>query len=272
MQKIQFYLLPNRITVTTDLVGTGYLTEYRKVYQRKLKIYKGIDNTIEFEVRNGDYRKEPTVSSYDVVVKFFDTDHQELFSVTGAAIPGSVGLMSITIPTATIADFDPQLLRMAAYLDNGTTQKMLYSDAQFDLFGTVELMNGFNDLGTDQVLQTVNLFNFEFDKMSYTSELIKFGRMINDDQQQAVPTVDVDIKVNTTTPFTGDVRVEACKEVSTDAFGNTWDLIDTITVAGVDTTQTVDNHNDYTYMRLVYPKYNVDESLTGIIDKAVVRN
>ena len=271
MQKIQFYLLPNRITVTTDMVGAGYNTEYRKVYQRKLKLYKGIDNTIEFEVRNSDYRKEPSVVSYDIVVKFFDTDHQQLFEVTGSATSGGVGLMSITVPATTLEDYDPQMLKMAAYLEDGPTQKLLYSDAQFDLFSTIELLNGYNDLGTNQVLQNVNVFNFEFDKMSYTSELVKFGRMINDDQAQLVPTVEVDIKVNATLPFTGDVRVEACKQVSTDAFGNTWDLIDTITVAGADATQTIENNNEYTYLRLVYPKFN-GTVLTGIIDKAVVRN
>lgn len=272
MQKIQFYLVPNRITVTTDLVAAGYHTEYRKVYQRKLKIYKGIDNTIEFEVRNSDYRKEPSVVNYDVVVKFFDTDHQELFEITGSAIAGTVGLMSIVIPATTIADFDPQMLKMAAYLDDGTTQKLLYSDAQFDLFATIELLNGYNDLGTDQVLQTANVFNFEFDKMAYTSELIKFGRLINDDQQAVVPSVEVEVVVNPTTPFSGIVKVEATTQVSTDGFSNTWTEIDTITVTGVDATKTVENNNQYTYMRLVYPKYNEDNSLTGIIDKSIVRN
>ena len=94
MQKISFYLLPNRIKVTTDVAG--FNTELRQVYQRKIKLYKGIDNTIEFEVRNSDNRKDNVVG-YDVVAKFFDNDRKNVFTITGTALAGKPGLMAITV-------------------------------------------------------------------------------------------------------------------------------------------------------------------------------
>ena len=55
MQKISTYLYPNRIELLADLAG--FTTEYTNVYQRTLKIYNGIDNTLEFDMKNADQKR-----------------------------------------------------------------------------------------------------------------------------------------------------------------------------------------------------------------------
>ena len=50
MQLVSRYLVSNKSVVVID--DTGNLTEYRKVYQRNIKIAKGIDNVITFEIKN----------------------------------------------------------------------------------------------------------------------------------------------------------------------------------------------------------------------------
>ena len=52
MQLIPRYLVSNRITIVVN--ETGFVTEYRPVYNRQLQVYKGIDNKIEFRVLNAD--------------------------------------------------------------------------------------------------------------------------------------------------------------------------------------------------------------------------
>ena len=46
MQLIPRYLVENKVDVIAN--DSGFTVEYRPVYSRQLKIYRGIDNTIQF--------------------------------------------------------------------------------------------------------------------------------------------------------------------------------------------------------------------------------
>ena len=54
MQLIPRYLVNNRITIVAN--EAGFVTEYRPVYQKSMKVSKGIDNVLEFEVKNHDQK------------------------------------------------------------------------------------------------------------------------------------------------------------------------------------------------------------------------
>lgn len=214
MQKISFYLLPNRIRVRT--AGSGYPTENRQVYQRKLKIYKGIDNTIEFEVLNADSRKE-VVMGYDINLYFYDERRNNLFTVVGSAIEGKPGLMSAVVTKEDIEDLDPQLLTLAAYLSKDEEQRLLYADSQFDLAIGVELQNGFNVEEEDD-LEFISKFVREVDRSALVSGIGNFGKEMNDDPADSP---DRTIEVTMQGTFEGIITVEATETVST-SLGNTW--------------------------------------------------
>jgi len=271
MQKIQFYLVPNIITVTTDRVG--FATENRKVYQRKIKLYKGIDNFLQLDVRNVEYRKEDVVGK-TAEINFYDSEQNLLFTVTASPIVANPGQMSLTVPSATLEKIDPQKLTMAAKLDDNGTDRILYIDTQFGLHGGVEVLDGFNEkLADTDEYQQVTTFNYEFDLNHYVSSLIPFGINQNDDIFDPTRTIDLDIEVDGTVPFSGDVEIQATRQLST-GFGNVWTTIQTVNVAGVDTNVTgLTNDNNYTYIRLLYPKYIPNTTnLAGLLDKVIVRN
>jgi len=120
MQKISSYLYPNRITLLADLAG--FNVEYTNVYQRNLKIYKGVDNVIEFDIKNADQKRldiaiTPVVTS--IKLNVMDAGGNSLpnspytisplatttASATGATIVATSGQAistTITIPTANI--------------------------------------------------------------------------------------------------------------------------------------------------------------------------
>jgi hypothetical protein len=50
------YLASNQVGLIADLANN--ITEYRPVYQRTLQLYRGIDNTIAFEIKNSDHSRE----------------------------------------------------------------------------------------------------------------------------------------------------------------------------------------------------------------------
>jgi len=255
MQKIQFYLVPNRITVTTDRVG--FNTEFRQVYQRKLKLYKGIDNTIQLDIRNSEQRKED-VSGYTADILFFDTAHKKLFEVSAAPIASQPGQMSVVIDQDTLATVDPQNLLMAARLTKTvamvTTESPLYIDGQFELVGHVQLLDGFNEKLDDE-LEELTVFNYEYDSKEYISEIGRFGTSMNDDHATSPRTVTVDF----TGAFEGIMVVEATKDKST-AFGTTWErLADWDVVA----TPSRDYTGDYRFIRFRYGGDNRTGSGSG---------
>lgn len=269
MQKIQFYLVPNRIAVTTDVAG--YNTEFRQVYQRQIKIYKGIDNTIELDIRNSDQRKT-AVTGYTAELQFFDSEHKVLFTAAGTTI--GVGLMSVTIPAGTIVNLQPQMLKVAAKLVSANAELPLYIDSQFGLLGTVEVLNGYNHLRSD-VVDEARVFNFEFDKMKFTSEMMTFGSELNEDYNlPEFKSVNVFFYPKEGDAFVGEVVVEATNDKST-SFGTKWTTVVTHTISEIydADVQHVTVTGEYRYIRVVYPKFKANGTTrAGHLDKVQIKS
>lgn len=269
MQKIQLYLLPNRIKLVVDQASTT--TEFRQVYTRKVKIYKGATNTIEFDVRNDDQRRVDVVGS-TLSVAFLDTDHKKLFETTAEAVIGKHGIMRAQIPADDLQDFNPQPLRAAALLTKDSEQLMAYADDQYGLLFEAELLDGYNDKQrTSDIIDILSTFNYEFDRKNYVSEIGRFGTSINDGEAfdteiGAVSTIAVEYQGS----FRGTIIVEATATMST-TFGTKWTRLD-------DWDVTLDSQKIYSgayrFIRFQFPRYT-DETAkeeTGTIDKIFIRN
>lgn len=247
MQKIQVYLVPNRILVANDLVG--FTTEFRQVYARTLKIYKGIDNKIEIDVRNSDQRKQNVVGK-TATLSFYDSDRALVFSATATPITAKPGLLEATIDKDDIAGIDPQFLQMSAKLITGLNESILYIDGQFDLLGQVELLDGYNaKLGAGSVYDELTVFNYEYDRNEFVSEVGRFGKTLNDDNS-----ISIRITRNSLSPFEGNLKIEATKTLST-AFGNTWEQLDPLVIEDDHTDSTTFPLNGaYRFVRFSYPR------------------
>jgi hypothetical protein len=269
MQKIQLYLLSNRIKLVVDQTSTT--TEFNQVYTRKIKIYKGATNTVEFDIRNDDQRRVDVVNS-TLAVAFYDTDHKKLFETTAEAVAGKHGIMRAEISADSIQDFEPQPLRVSALLTTVDGQKMAYADDQYGLLAEAELLDGYNDKQRIyDIVDILSRFNYEYDKKHYVSEIGRFGTRLNDDavintEIGAVSTVTVEYQGS----FKGTMVVEATAAMST-AFGTKWTRLD-------DWDVTLDSQRNYTgayrFIRFQYPRYTDEtaEIETGSIDKIFIRN
>lgn len=270
MQKISFYLLSNRITVTTDLANSGYSTEKRQVYQRTIKLYKGVDNTIELDVRQSDERRLSLVGK-TANINFYDAIKQVLFSATATPVLSKTGIMTVTIDKELIEFIDPQKLTMViTLLDGNSNETILYADTQFGLEATVDLMNGTNAIST--VIDTVSTWNYDMGSKDLISEIVDFKRKINSSIDGTFTTTStVVVTPNGLQPYAGTITVEAADDKSL-AIGNTWTTIGTIVE---------DEYSEKTFtgawrfLRFRYPKW-VDPQTqlqsTGIVDKITINN
>jgi len=262
MQKISSYLYPNRIEVIADvaLPESTCPVEWKIVYQKPIKIYKGVDNVIELEVKNGDQKR---IDLFGKTIKFvlMDQTYREIDTYNAVVVDdGSTqcvkGVARITLPEADLAALDTQYLKFSSYIVNAdNTKTMVYGDTKYGAQGFIELLDGVIP-STRQVRkfedfqQETNYNGRTFEERTvtfYSSAVpVKF--------YEAVPTVTADVTVSVT-DFVGTIKIQATKKevVGHEAFLNS--DVQTIEFTSPRNTPVVFTDvdtTDITYLRVCY--------------------
>lgn len=142
MQKISTYLYPNRIQLLADLAG--FNVEYTNVYQRTVKVYKGVDNVLEFDIKNADEKRIELLTSpviTDLTLNVMDISGNALPNSPYTVTPSSSlkGIASATIPAADLAALDNQFLQFSVTATKDANTIPLYGDSRFGAVGSIEL-------------------------------------------------------------------------------------------------------------------------------------
>ena len=255
MQTIQYYLLKNRLTVVSN--DTGFITEYRKVYQQRLKLYKGIDNPIQIEVKNAD-QKRVDIRGYSPIVKIFDVNQRLLFTKSGTINMSTPSIYTVTFSESDLNMILPQTVTMATYL---SSTQPLYSGTQYDIGVDVEILDGFNDLNS-QITgkgQELTVFNIDYGTAAYYSEIVPFSSDINyeitDDSAKVTPVTYI------TGTYSGIIVIEGTNTQST-AIGDIWTTIRQDAV-GANQTINIDLTGNYLYIRFKFQRYAGDTTFSG---------
>jgi hypothetical protein len=285
MQKISTYLYPNRIELLADLAG--FTVEYTNVYQRNIKIYNGIDNTLEFDIKNPDQKRIDLATVSQIELNIMDIQGNALpnspYVVTPLNQTTKKGLATVTIPQDDLVDLDPQFLQFSVSAIKDGKDLMLYGDTRFGAVGKMELVG--NAMPTFRNEQVVTNF---FSDMSYnTVESENFhSSAIPIRFYEAVPTTDATIELHLD-GLEAEVVVEATSDasISSESFPNSLGLrvspdgrpaafrrgtvIDTFTVTAANTVliNNYSNLGEHTYLRISYHRTYGN---TGKITKVLV--
>lgn len=139
MQKISSYLYPNRVELLADLAA--YNVEYTNVYQRIVKIYQGIDNVIEFDIKNADQKRIDLTTVTSMQLNVMDAMGNKLpqspYTVTPTALKG---IATVTIPKEDLVGLDPQFFRYSVTGIKAGQEVIFYGDTRFDAVGKMELV------------------------------------------------------------------------------------------------------------------------------------
>ena len=126
MSLISRYLVNNRTKLVANVAG--FVTEYRPVYQKTISIYKGIDNTLEFQVLNPDQKPIPLTNQTAHFVAF-DSENNQVIEHTGEVVISNKGLFKIVITENDTLNVDSQYLSYSVYLtDAAATKTLTYAD------------------------------------------------------------------------------------------------------------------------------------------------
>ena len=134
MQLLPRYLYKNKIDIVSNDIG--FVTEYRPVYSRQVKVYKGIDNTIQFRFLNAD-QKPIDVSSENIKFVAYDSTRKKVLDSTVTA-SATKGLASLTLGRTELEDLPQQYLTYSVYFDDESAgQTLTYADSHFGNGGTI---------------------------------------------------------------------------------------------------------------------------------------
>jgi len=256
MQKIITYFLKNRIEILADLAG--FNVEYTNVYQRNVKIYSGIDNTLEFDIKNADQKRIDLTTFTSLSLNVMDESGNGLPNSPYTIIPiltSSVGLPlkgigKVVIPASDLATFSPQLFRYSISGIKDGNEVLLYCDSMFTALGMLELVG--SAVPTVRKAQYFDSFSGEID---YMGNVLNHSSAIPSTFYEAIPTTHLSFAINCTN-FIGTVYLEATTDrtISVESFRfspkiQVWSTI-------VETTTTINFNNvpvgNYCYFRVVW--------------------
>jgi hypothetical protein len=273
MQKVQSYLYPNRIIVIADLAG--FTVENTVVYAKTVKIYNGIDNTLEFDIQNADQKRIDLSTLSNIELNVMDMSNIALpnspYTVTPTAI---TGIASVTIPADDLIDIEDQNLRYSVTAVKNNVDVMLYCDSRFSAVGTIEVIgDAMPKIRSDIVYDRFS------GEINFMGNVINHSSAIPCKFYEAVPVDVMDFSVDIT-GFIGTLYVEATKDstVSVESFRNAPQLQTFTTTVATTTTITFNSVpvGDYNYFRIswLYPNISPFNTPTsnpyGTVDKITV--
>jgi len=265
MQKISCYLYSNRVVVNLDLASSPL--EWRIVYQKKLKIYKGFENVVELDIKNSD-QKRIDVSALTLQCVIMDTLGQEIYTAD-VEHSDTPGLATFTVPASALEFVSPQFLRYTVYiLNEDDTKSPIYGDAQFGITGMIDYIGD----ALPQVLLPKVLSNFTYLHDSVTAVQTFYSDAVeinppNDIVEEPVLTLEF-----VASGLAAEVKVQMTKDpvVST---ATVWTTLETFTIATNTSTlsKTYDSADGFDkeagWLRVTYVRATNN---TGTFDKVLV--
>jgi len=260
MQKISSYLYPNRIQLLTNLdeESNNDQVEWRIVYQRTIKIYKGIDNVLEVDVKNND-QKRISLLGKQIYMVIFDQANNEINRYLATNLEDdssqtSKGLARINIMSTDLENLIPQSFSFVVYMHNeDATLEILYGDSKYGARGTIDLLNGVNAKPSlnkryDNFKQETNYQTNQTHTISYYSDPmpVRF--------YQAVPTTILKVTAYVT-DFIGTISIQSTQTETFSHESFLKDPIQTQTFTQARNTPVIFDNIDVTevtYLRLKY--------------------
>jgi hypothetical protein len=252
MRKISSYLYPNRIQLLADVAGS-IPTEYTNVYQRTVKIYKGVDNVLEFDIKNSDQKRielvvDPVITNIQLNV--MDSQGNSVGTYPISTATGMKGIATVTIPTVDLDQFTPQFFRYSVTAVKGTATIPLYADSRFGAVGTIELVG--NAMPTTR---TAQVFTTSYGEINLVGEVITHSPAIPTTFYEAITTTEMNIHADIE-DFIGKLYVQGTTSstITVESWRDAPKIMEF--TFGVATTTTVHIHplviGDYKYFRVTW--------------------
>jgi hypothetical protein len=257
MSLISRYLVSNRTTLVANVAG--FVTEYRPVYQRTIPVYKGIDNTLEFQILNPDQKPVP-LTNYVAQFVAFDSEHNLVIQHAGEVTVSNKGLFKVIITENDTLNLSSQYLSYSVYLTDSSALKTLtYADEQLNAKGTLYLTD--DALPGPKATQEITTFiQASVGSLEYYSDAITAEPGLNGNE--ALHTA-----VFYTNGYVGTIEIQVTLDNQLDT-NTTWSTFNSVNFTGTETQPVPINFNGiFSFIR-----FKTSTTPTETISKILVRN
>ena len=261
MQTVSRYLLTNSVIVYQN----GFHGRNSKVYDRRLKIYRGVRNPITFTFKNEDQKKQDIVGK-TYQFNMIDTESKKavltryLTILDDGSTTSSKGTASVEITDGDLLDLDNKFYEYSIneIKTDGSTI-VTYADTSYVSSGSIELLDG--AYPQFQASQTITSFTVTTGPLAKTSGAI-----------QAYPGKNNNSALHTaavyTTNFAGRVKIQGTM-VSTSPVDADYFDIANIDITTSDTVKYQNFNGVYQNIRF---SYGNNSGNTGTVDKILYRH
>ena len=258
MQTVSRYLLSNMVIAYIN----GYHGRNSKVYDRQLKIYKGVSNPITFTFKNED-QKAQFVDTKSFEFNLIDTDtHRSVITrnltiVDDGSSISTKGTASVTLTEGDLLGLDAKFYSYSIReVATDGTRTVTFTDTAYNSAGTAEVLTG----GYPQFTNSETIINFTKSGLVSTSSAIDARPGINNNS--ALHTVAVYPR-----NFAGTLVIQGTM-VSTAPIDVDYFEISSNTITTADT---IAYYNFTGVLQNVRFKWTNDAGNTGVIDKILYR-
>ena len=267
MQNVSRYLLNNLVIVGI----TGYHGRNPVVYDRRIKLYKGVSNPISFTFKNED-QKAQDITARKFEFTLIDPENQssiierELTVLDDGSTITKKGTAKVIITEGDLLDLDAKFYNYAIReidIGDSTLRTVTFADTAYNAAGTIEVLDGAYPDFLDST--EINNFTSTTGPLDKTSGAIDANQDINNNV--ALHTIAVYTK-----SFSGSLRIQGTM-VSTPADTDYFN----ITATGESSTIAFSSSTAVTYYNFTGVYENVrfswsnDSGNTGRIDKILYR-
>jgi hypothetical protein len=218
MQLNPCYLYSNKIEVYTNL-DNWPIEGYNKVYQRPFKLFKGVDNRLDFQVKNRD-QKSKNVEGYSLFFNMLTLEHKPVITSRACTFEDiSSGRAYVILEEDDVVDLTYGSYYFSLYLVNDQTELKtpLYGDSQFGAIGNIEVV--------------ANIFPDPVPDVIPNLRAIALGDFYYSDVFAAFDDKDSHLFRLHTTSFSGNVVIEATKEITTEP--SVWIEVDVVPLSNI---------------------------------------
>lgn len=253
------YLYNQRVNLIAN--EAGQTTEYRPVYRKQLKAYRGIDNVFEFKILNAD-QKPIDLTAYSAKFVIFDSEknmivNRDITILDDGSTRSTKGLCKVTLSDNDTLNIKEQYLSYTVYvIDTDGNNVLTYADSHFGSAGTIYL----SDEAFPGPSLTKSVSSFTEDNNAWYSSVIDAQPGINGNEALHTAAVYPE-------SYVGSVVVQVTLDNQVTQQTN-WVDIETITFTGSESEPTPVNFNGvYSFIR-----FKAEADPSNKISKILVRN
>ena len=298
MQINSIYLYPNRLDVYTSDTASWTSERFRMVYNRNLKIYRGVDNRVDLQLRNSD-QKAFNATGSTIVFNLVNEENNDLILRKDCSVDDiTVGRVYVSITEDEMLDIEPGYYTYSFHKEtrsniDSTDYKVLsklplYMDSQYGAIGNIEVIGGME--GKPYDTKTVDTFrkitNFDVQTQSASGPQLQsprpnFAQNYNTSgYEEFFISSHIDANPRMSTPqslhtfqfyynnYEGEVILQGSLGEGATPVAGSWTNIETFNIT---TSNSNEFHNvigKYNWFRI---KHTPDTNNTGTVDKVLYR-